>query len=351
MKTVKKLLFALITIFIICTVGVSAVAADGAELDADLLRGSFAFGAGPEVDGYSIDYRYFSPVKENDDTKYPVVIWLHGLSDGEYEGKQLTNNNIVYWASDEYQSRFGESGGAFIFVPRSLEEKDLFWSDSLIHPLRAAIDDFIAQNKDNVDLSRIYIGGYSMGGRMTYKMAASYPEMFAAIFPVCPAWSPDDSAAQKLADTPVWVTGGILDPLVNYYNMVITGWRNVTEQSNCPESCRLSTISITTYPDGTPTKSAHHVWYAVNNDMFSADNGAYPYMKTIDGNGNTVELTYPDGMISWLMSFTSDYDGQPATDSGNEEGKGEGKPISFAAIILSWIRSIFVRFKNIFKIA
>lgn len=348
MKTVKKLLFALITIFIICTVGVSALA--GSELDADLLRSSFTFGVGPEIDGYSIDYRYFSPVRENDDTKYPVVIWLHGLSDGEYEGKQLTNNNIVYWASDEYQSRFGESGGAFIFVPRSLEEKDLFWSDSLIYPLRAAIDDFIAQNKDNVDVSRIYIGGYSMGGRMTYKMAVSYPEMFAAIFPVCPAWSPDDSAAQKLTDIPVWVTSGKLDPLVSYYTMVNVGWKNITEQTNCPESCRFSTLSLTAYADGKLTSSAHHAWYAVNNDMFSSENGAYPYMKTVDGNGNTVELAYPDGMISWLMSFTSDYDGQPATDSGNEEGKGEGKPASLAAIILSWIRSVFVRLKNIFNI-
>ena len=40
-------------------------------------------------------------------------------------------------------------------------------------------------------------------------------------------------------------------------------------------------------------------------------------MKTIDGNGKTVKLTYPDGMISWLSSYTSDYDGTPIEGTGN----------------------------------
>ena len=51
--------------------------------------------------------------------------------------------------------------------------------------------------------------------------------------------------------------------------------------------------------------------------MFSSDNGKYPFMNTIDGTGNKVTLTFPDGMISWLSGFTSDYNGSVATDSGN----------------------------------
>ena len=69
--------------------------------------------------------------------------------------------------------------------------------------------------------------------------------------------------------------------------------------------------------DGTPASSAHHTWFAVNYDMFSTENGNYPNMTTVDGNGNAVQLTYPDGMISWLSGFTSDYNGAVATDSGN----------------------------------
>ena len=40
-------------------------------------------------------------------------------------------------------------------------------------------------------------------------------------------------------------------------------------------------------------------------------------MSTVDGNGNAVELTYPDGMISWLSSHTSDYDGAVIEGTGN----------------------------------
>ena len=280
--------------------------------DLDPYVEEFQFGIGPKKDGYAIDYRYYSPVKEDDTTKYPVVIWLHGMGNGKKDGEQITTNDIAMWATEDFQSRFKDSGGAFIIAPRSLERKNLFWDDCLIAPLRAALDDFIAKNRANIDVSRIYIGGYSMGGQMTLKMAVAYPEMFAAIFPICPAWAPDTEATAKIADIPMWLTSGTTDHLVNYISMVITTWSNVLEKSNVAEDCRLSTLSLTLYPNGKPAPSGHHSWFAVSYDMFSADNGAYPSMKTIDGNGNEVKLNYPDGMISWLSGFTSDYDGADA---------------------------------------
>ena len=54
-------------------------------------------------------------------------------------------------------------------MPRSHEEQYLYWNDSMIVPLKAAIDDFIAQHRDTIDTTRIYIGGFSMGGKMTLK--------------------------------------------------------------------------------------------------------------------------------------------------------------------------------------
>ncbi len=309
----------------------------------------FVPGQGPEKDGHAIDYRYFSPVKENDSTKYPLVVWLHGMGDGEYEGKQVTAQEAALWASAEYQSRFKESGGAFIIAPRSLEEKDLYWSDSLIYPLRAALDDFIAQHRDNIDVSRIYVGGYSMGGKMTLKMAVAYPEFFAAAFPICPAWVPDEEATAFLKDIPVWLTSGKLDPLVNYHSMVLPTWKNLLSQTNVPEFCRLSSQSITARPNGTPLLSAHFSWIAVNNDMFSYKNGDYPFMKTVDGLGAEVTLTYPDGMISWLSSFTGDYDGTPATDSGNAEATNESAHLTFIEVLKLWLSEFLDMLRVMFK--
>lgn len=285
----------------------------------DALVEQFVFGEGPAVDGYSVDYRYFSPVKENSSTKYPLVIWLHGMGDGKSDGFQVSKSDISYWASEEFQSRFKPSGGAFILAARSREEDGIFWDNSMVEPLRAAIDDFIAKNKDNIDTTRIYIGGYSMGGKMTLKMAIAYPEMFAAAFPICPAWSPSPELCEKIADLPVWLVSSTRDPLVNYYLSVMPTWMKITEATNIPAECRFSTLTKVCYPDGTKTSSSHHAWFAVNNDLFSAENSDYPYLSTVNGNGEEIKLSYPNGMISWLTAYASDYDGTPCEGMGNLE--------------------------------
>lgn len=335
LKKTLALVVAVITLF-----SFFAVSASAAKVG--VIWDWFQRGVGPETEGFSIDYRYFSPVKENDSTKYPLVIWLHGMGDGEFEGKQVAASDIVKWTSDDFQSRFKDSAGAFIFAPRSVEEQKLYWTDELVYPLRAAIDDFIEKNKANIDIQRIYIGGYSMGGKMTLKMATAYPEMFAAIFPICPAWVPGNEAIDYLKDTPIWLTSGALDPLVSYYSYVMPTWKRICNQSNNPENCRLSTLAMTLYPDGKPTSSSHWSWYSVNGDMFSSRNGNYPMMKTQNALGERIELTYPEGMISWLSGFRSDFDGAKATDSGNTDAlKTDGRAKGFKAVTEF--------FKNVFE--
>ena len=317
----KKFLALILSVLMLISVGsvVSFAENEALPLSAGLeaLQGQFKYGEGPETNGYTIDYRYYSPAKENDETKYPLVIWLHGMGEGLPEGKQIKQNNIAYWTSAEFQARFEGTNGAYIMAPRSLEEQLIFWDDTMIYPLRAAIDSFIAENAKNIDISRIYIGGFSMGGKMTLKMAVAYPDMFAAAFPICPAWNPSAEQTALMADIPVWLTSGKGDPLVNYSASVTPTWNNIAATNNNPELCRFSTLSTVKYPDGSNTSSAHHAWFAVNYDMFSIENGDYPDMSTVNGKGETVTLTYPNGMISWLSQFASDYDGTPASDSGN----------------------------------
>ncbi len=326
MKKFVSIFFAVL-IAVSCFTGAFALSLeDGMEA----LQQQFVFGEGPVVGEYSIDYRYFSPVKENDNAKYPLVVWLHGMGDGAEDGVQVSKSNIACWASDEFQARFEPAGGAFILAARSREENGNFWGEDLIEPLRTAIDSFIAEHKENIDLSRIYIGGYSMGGKMTLNMAVAYPEMFAAIFPICPAWAMPKNMAQHLADIPVWLVSGKSDPLVNYNLSVNPTWSKITANSNVAEECRFSTLAKVCYPNGERTSSSHHAWFAVNNDLFSDENGDYPYMTTVNGKGETVTLEYPNGMISWLTSHTSDYDGTPCKGKGNLEGAEDtGSMFSF----------------------
>lgn len=336
-RSMAAIILALITVFG-CIFSANAVSMDKGI---DELKNRFVYAEGPVAGKYSVDYRYFSPVKENDTQKYPIVVWLHGMGDGAYEGAQVEKSNVAYWASDEFQSRFAPSGGAFIFAARSREENGIYWSNEMLEPLRAAIDDFIAKNKANVDLTRIYVGGYSMGGKMTLKMAVAYPEMFAAAFPICPAWAPSDDAVKLISDMPIWITSSTRDPLVNYYLAVSPTFDAIANASNVAADCRFSTLTKVCYHDGKKTSSSHHAWFAINYDMFSIENGDYPYMSTVNGLGEEVTLTYPDGMISWLSSHTSDYDGTPIAGTGNITSDMKTDNIIAADGILGFFRLLF----------
>lgn len=340
MKTAKKLAAFIIAFVFLFSfpIGANALSLDGGI---EPLKDLFVQGEGPSVNGFSVDYSFFSPVEENDSTKYPLVVWLHGMGDGAEPGKQVEKSNIAYWASDEFQARFKPSGGAFILAARSREENNIFWSNEMIEPLRAAIDDFIAKNKDNIDLSRIYIGGYSMGGKMTLKMAIAYPEMFAAAFPICPAWSPSDELCANLADMPMWITSSTRDPLVNYYLAVSPTWNRIVSASNVAEDCRFSTLTKVCYEDGTATSSSHHAWFAVNHDMFTYLNGDYYHMTTVNGKGEKVSLTYPDGMISWLSDHTSDYDGTVYEGTGNITADTETDNLIYCNGFFGFLELIF----------
>lgn len=347
MKKFFALLLAIICVFT-CSVSSFALSMEGGV---EALKAQFAAGEGPAVGDYLIDYSYYSPVKKNDTTKYPLVVWLHGMGDGSEPGKPVAKSNIAYWSSDEFQARFKPAGGAFILAARSHEEDGIFWDNSMLEPLRAAIDDFIAKNKANIDLGRIYVGGYSMGGKMTLKMAVAYPEMFAAAFPICPAWSPSEELIDRsLKDMPIWITSSTRDPLVNYYLAVTPTWENIVAASNIPEECRFSTLTKVCFEDGTKTDSSHHAWFAVNHDLFSAENGDYPYMTTVNGKGEEVKLTYPDGMISWLTSHTSDYDGAKGSGTGNIGPDDNTDSLVAADGIFDFVKLIFNAILKVLKI-
>lgn len=144
---------------------------------------------GPSVNGSpQIDYHVFSPNKNG--TKYPVFIWLHGSGDGCCFREPLRRWPIANFASPQYQAKF-TGGGAYIVVPRANEDLGMmatgeyyFYTNAWtggegfdqdypprpqVPELTAAIRQFLDEEKDSVDLSRVYLSGYSAGGYMTWQ--------------------------------------------------------------------------------------------------------------------------------------------------------------------------------------
>lgn len=273
----------------------------------DEYKAAFVKMDGPEVDGLTVDFAAFSP-EVKDGQKYPVVLYFHGMGQGAEPGSQIADNNFPLWASEELQARF-HNGGAYLLAFRTHEEKKEYWDDKYIAAVKAAADAFIESHRDSVDLTRIYAGGFSMGGKMTLKMITSYPGFFAAAFPMCPAYRPSEAQYKAVANMPIWLITSKYDVIAGYHSTGKDVWDNICRFSACPGDCRLTLFGKVCYPDGKKTPSNHHVWFSVSNDLFTYDGGAYPNAVTTSAAGEEITLTYPNGIIAWLNQYTSDYDG------------------------------------------
>lgn len=298
----KKILSVVLCILTLCSLFSLPVFAVSEKDGMDKLKAQFKSGEG------ILDYVYYSPVKGNDDkTKYPVVVWLHGNSSGDYPGHQLDNCNIALWSSEEYQSRFVGTQGAYIFLPRYPTSSLLAvaW-EGTTGGLKKTIDEFVRIHAGNVDTNRIYIGGYSMGGKMTLRMAANYPTYFAAAFPLSPVYAPSTIELNNLIDTPLWFFWCKNDDYVSLNPVTVrSNWQYLMAISNVRKNCRLSTFDVI-YNSDYSVKTAdgkndiHNTWDAACHDLFMDDNQPQKDMLVQNGAGETVNLSYPSGLINWL---------------------------------------------------
>ncbi len=305
------------------------------------LRNEFEGDVAPEADGFALDYCYYSPVGEEDDGKYPLVIFLHGIGHGDYVGSQLADSDMPYWASAELQSRF-TSGGAFILLPRSPEDKLVYWSTSMVEPLRSVIDDFIAKHGENIDTTRIFISGSSAGGEMAWNMISTYPEYFAGAFPIASTGSVSASDIRKSADVAIWLFSSKLDPVVNYALITLPLWSNVKKYNNHPENCRLTALSSVVEPGGGSASDNHHMAKIITYDFHMLDGSAYPNATTVNSNGETLALESPNGIIYWMNSVSSDYAGEPGEDTSNPV-------VDIIEFIINIFRNLGLKIVNIFQ--
>ena len=262
------------------------------------------------------DYVYFSPVDgENDETRYPLTVWLHGKGSGKFARAQLQWYEFCNWSSDEYQARFENAGGCFLLAPRS-QSRENSWDQERTSDLKAIIDDFIAKNVEHIDTSRIYIAGYSTGGSMTWNMLTAYPDFFAAAIPLAAITQPTRAGLDKLKNTSVWVFVSDHDPyVITESGDVIPNFNYLSGITNRPDDVRLTRFSEAFFADGTKqmngdqlaTDAEHYIWECATYDMFM-DDGVTPYYcaTTIDSEGKELSFTPGKALITWLSQQTNE---------------------------------------------
>jgi predicted peptidase len=152
--------------------------------------------------GNVMPYRLFVPDGYASGQKLPLVLFLHGSTDG---GTFKHIDNLFYAT----QGNFGTQYKSFLLVPQvQVPPGDYSWNEDISENMAMKILDQITAGY-NVDTTRIYLTGLSMGGFGTWDYIADYPHKFAAAAPL--SGGGDPSTASLIRDIPIWAYHGVAD--------------------------------------------------------------------------------------------------------------------------------------------
>ena len=163
----------------------------------------------------TMDARYFVPDKAvytKPEAGYPLVIWQHGGGEQGTDNRiQIAANDVPAWAEKDSQDIFG---GAYILAPQN-------HAGASVEATMSLIEQFVAEMGD-IDPNRIYIGGCSYGGSATWAMIRTYPEYFAAAYPICRGPVPvlTDEEVKSLVDLPIYITVAAGDNADRVYGLI-----------------------------------------------------------------------------------------------------------------------------------
>ena len=157
------------------------------------------------------------------DKEWPLILFLHGMGERGDDLELVKTHGIPKIV--ERQPDF-----PFIVVSPQCPDEAMWWDHHLT--LKALLEETVA--KYAVDVDRIYLTGLSMGGYGTWSMAATYPELFAAIAPICGGGFPEFTSQFK--GIPVWAFHGAEDDVVK----LEVGQRMVDALRACGGSVRFT---------------------------------------------------------------------------------------------------------------
>lgn len=161
------------------------------------------FAAHTYRDGWGTESKYVVYVPSNYDPKEPcpTILFLHGGGQTGTDGLAAVRGGLA----EAIRSRTSD----FPFITIFPQSQFGSWTaDSKDGQRVMAILEQVRQLY-NVDSSRTYLTGYSMGGEGVWSLAAAFPQTFAAIIPICP--SENLTVASKLKDIPCWCFQGDAD--------------------------------------------------------------------------------------------------------------------------------------------
>lgn len=138
--------------------------------------------------------------------KWPVIIFLHGMGERGTDLNKVKNTGLAAIAAKDKDFPY------ILISPQcKAETGNDWWNNANLDALYA---DVLKQY--NVDPSRVYLTGLSMGGYGAWTWAQGSPDKFAAIIPICGAGTPANACVLKTK--PIWVFHNVDDNTVSVSN-------------------------------------------------------------------------------------------------------------------------------------
>lgn len=165
------------------------------------LRGDMRIGYRSSVDGSEQPFCLFVPFDYDSGKRWPLMVRLHGMwtkmGDAEW--------NLQTYEWDREFVRYAPRGSFVELYPWGRGNEGYRESG-----LRDVLDTMaLVEELFSIDEDRVYIMGSSMGGAGAWRIAAEYPERFAAL--CCVVGVYDEKLVEKLAKLPVMFHYGGLD--------------------------------------------------------------------------------------------------------------------------------------------
>jgi len=135
-------------------------------------------------------YALFVPTTYKATTKYPVIIFLHGVGEGGSDASKNLTVGLAPFVADQM--------GTFPFICIFPQSESGGWDENS----QAAMDVITALDDTakayNIDQDRVSLTGLSTGGYGTYAIGAKYKERFAALIPMASNASADKYAGDLI---------------------------------------------------------------------------------------------------------------------------------------------------------
>ena len=160
------------------------------------------------VKSVHLNYLLFLPrdYGENLQKRWPLILFLHGAGERGDDLELVKVHGIP---------KVVEQREDFPFITVSPQCAVDSWWSAHIEELDALLNEVTAGYA--VDTDHLYLTGLSMGGYGTWHLAATYPQRFAALAPICgggPWFAGFPEKVSVLKDVPIWVFHGAQDDVV-----------------------------------------------------------------------------------------------------------------------------------------